>query len=56
MEFGHGIAICLWFQNGDAEEAANYYVSVFKNAKILSTHYHTNVGHELHGQKAGTGK
>ena len=25
----------LWFDN-NAEEAANYYVSIFKNSKILS--------------------
>jgi len=29
------IAPCLWF-DGVAEEAANYYVSVFKNSKILT--------------------
>ena len=28
------IAPCLWF-NGNAEEAANYYVSVFKDAEVL---------------------
>src|SRR5688572_16589648 len=27
----------LWF-NGNAEEAANYYVSVFKNAELLGVH------------------
>ena len=33
------IATCLWFDR-EAEEAANYYVSVFKNSKINSiTHY-----------------
>ncbi|HEY8100219.1 MAG TPA: VOC family protein [Burkholderiaceae bacterium] len=30
---------CLWFDD-QAEEAANFYVSIFKNAKILdTTHY-----------------
>jgi len=29
----------LWF-NGNAEEAVNYYVSVFSDAKILSTEYY----------------
>jgi predicted 3-demethylubiquinone-9 3-methyltransferase (glyoxalase superfamily) len=28
------IAPCLWF-DGNAEEAANYYVSVFKDSKVL---------------------
>lgn len=29
------ITICLWF-DGQAEEAMNFYVSIFKNAKVLS--------------------
>lgn len=29
------ITTCLWF-DGQAEEAMNYYVSIFKNAKVLS--------------------
>jgi predicted 3-demethylubiquinone-9 3-methyltransferase (glyoxalase superfamily) len=29
------ITTCLWF-NGRAEEAMNYYVSIFKNSRILS--------------------
>lgn len=29
------IAPCLWF-DGNAEEAANYYVSVFKDSKVLN--------------------
>ena len=31
------ITTCLWF-NGQAEEAMNYYVSIFKNSKTLSVH------------------
>ena len=30
----------LWFEN-NAEEAANFYVSVFKNSKIINTSYYT---------------
>lgn len=33
----------LWFNN-DAEEAVNFYVSVFKNAKILGTSYYGDTG------------
>ncbi|PWT93771.1 MAG: hypothetical protein C5B55_03905 [Blastocatellia bacterium] len=33
----------LWFDN-NAEEAVNFYVSVFKNAKILNTVRYTEVG------------
>lgn len=33
------VSPCLWF-DGQAEEAANFYVSVFKNSRIISTtHY-----------------
>ena len=33
----------LWF-DGNAAEAANFYVSVFKNSKILETRYYGDVG------------
>lgn len=33
------IGPCLWF-DGQAEEAASFYVSVFKNSKILGTNYY----------------
>jgi predicted 3-demethylubiquinone-9 3-methyltransferase (glyoxalase superfamily) len=33
MAVVHRIAPCLWFGN-QAEEAARYYVSIFKNSKI----------------------
>jgi len=33
------IAPCLWFDN-QAEEAANFYVSVFKNSRVTAiSHY-----------------
>lgn len=47
------ITTCLWFDH-QAEEAANFYTSVFKNSKILNTSYYGEAGHEIHGQKAGT--
>src|SRR5690625_4025269 len=31
----HKISTCLWFDN-QAEEAAKFYVSVFKNAKMIN--------------------
>ena len=30
------ISYCLWF-DGEAEEAAKFYVSVFRNSRIVST-------------------
>ena len=32
----NNIAICLWFDD-NAEEAVNFYLTVFKNSKILNT-------------------
>jgi predicted 3-demethylubiquinone-9 3-methyltransferase (glyoxalase superfamily) len=49
----HQIAPCLWFDN-QAEEAANFYTSVFKNSKIDSISRYTREGFEIHGQKEGT--
>jgi predicted 3-demethylubiquinone-9 3-methyltransferase (glyoxalase superfamily) len=37
------IAPCLWFNN-NAEEAANYYVSVFKDSKVLHVDRYNDVG------------
>lgn len=47
------IAPCLWFDN-QAEEAARFYTSIFKNSAIESTSYYTKEGFEIHGQKEGT--
>lgn len=43
----------LWFDN-QAEEAAKFYTSVFRNSKITATSRYTAAGQEVHGQKAGT--
>ncbi|MBC7836198.1 VOC family protein [Acetobacteraceae bacterium] len=43
----------LWFDK-EAEEAANFYVSVFKNSKIGKISYYGTEGQEVHGQKPGT--
>jgi predicted 3-demethylubiquinone-9 3-methyltransferase (glyoxalase superfamily) len=54
------ITPCLWFDN-QAEEAANFYVSIFKNAKsqtgpskIETISRYGKEGFEIHGQKEGT--
>lgn len=44
------IVPCLWFDK-EAEAAANLYVSVFKDARILST---TRYGEEGFGRQGGT--
>jgi predicted 3-demethylubiquinone-9 3-methyltransferase (glyoxalase superfamily) len=43
----------LWF-DGNAEEAANFYVSIFKNSKILRMSRYGKEGFEIHGRPAGT--
>jgi predicted 3-demethylubiquinone-9 3-methyltransferase (glyoxalase superfamily) len=47
------ITPCLWF-DGRAEEAANFYISVFKNSKIETISHYGKEGFETHGQKEGT--
>lgn len=47
------IAPCLWFDT-EAEDAANFYVSVFENSRILRVLYYTEAGYEIHGKPAGT--
>jgi predicted 3-demethylubiquinone-9 3-methyltransferase (glyoxalase superfamily) len=38
-----GITTCLWFDT-QAEEAANYYTSIFKDAKITKVSYYGEAG------------
>jgi predicted 3-demethylubiquinone-9 3-methyltransferase (glyoxalase superfamily) len=37
------ITPCLWF-DGNAEEAVNFYVSTFKNSRVLKTSYYGDAG------------
>nr|WP_218281165.1 VOC family protein [Verrucomicrobium spinosum] len=45
------IAPCLWF-DGKAEQAANFYIGIFKNSKITDIAYYGEAGQEQHGQPA----
>ena len=47
------ITPCLWFDT-EAEQAANFYVSTFKNSKIKSISRYGKEGHEIHGKPAGS--
>lgn len=47
------ISPCLWFDK-EAEEAANFYVSVFQNSRIIRTTRYTNAGNEIHGKSEGS--
>jgi predicted 3-demethylubiquinone-9 3-methyltransferase (glyoxalase superfamily) len=47
------ITPCLWF-DGQAEDAARFYTSIFKNSKIVTITRYGNVGQEIHGRKPGS--
>lgn len=47
------ITSCLWFDT-QAEEAAKYYTSIFKNSSIGRMARYSEVGQEEHGQKPGS--
>jgi len=47
------ITPCLWF-NGKAEEAADFYVSVFKDSKIESISRYGEEGAKASGMQAGS--
>ena len=43
------ITTCLWFDD-QAEEAANFYASIFRNSKIGSITRYGEAGKEIHGK------
>jgi predicted 3-demethylubiquinone-9 3-methyltransferase (glyoxalase superfamily) len=47
------ITPCLWF-DWQAEDAAKFYTSIFKNSKIEQVSRYGKEGFEVHGQKEGT--
>lgn len=47
------IAACLWFDS-QAEDAANFYVSVFDDAKIVRIARYTDAGFDIHHKPAGS--
>ena len=47
------IAPCLWFDDR-AEEAARFYVGIFKSSKILDVSHYSEAGYEVHGRPAGS--
>ena len=49
---GQGIDINLWFNN-NAGEAVDYYLSIFKDSKIIGTEYYTEAGEEITGHRKG---
>jgi predicted 3-demethylubiquinone-9 3-methyltransferase (glyoxalase superfamily) len=49
----HALTTCLWFDT-EAEQAANFYVSIFQDGKIGRTARYPNEGQEIHGKEAGS--
>jgi len=47
------ITPCLWFDT-QAEEAAMFYCSIFKNSKITEVSRFPDAGQEVHGKPAGS--
>jgi len=43
---------CLWFDT-QAEEAANFYVGIFPNSRILGVSHYSEAGQEFHGKPPG---
>ncbi len=47
------MTICLWFDN-QAEEAVNFYTSIFKNSSIGTISRYGKEGFEFHGKPEGS--
>ena len=47
------ITPCLWFDH-QAEDAAKYYIAIFKNSKITAISRYGEAGQKIHGQKPGS--
>ncbi len=48
----HRITPCLWF-DGEGEDAARFYTSIFPNSRILGVSRYGEAGSEIHGDRAG---
>jgi predicted 3-demethylubiquinone-9 3-methyltransferase (glyoxalase superfamily) len=49
----HRISPCLWFDD-QAEQAANFYTSVFPNARIVTISHYGEAGTDIHGREPGS--
>lgn len=47
------ITPCLWFDD-EAEEAAKFYASIFKNSKVGDVTHYGKEGYEIHGREEGS--
>jgi predicted 3-demethylubiquinone-9 3-methyltransferase (glyoxalase superfamily) len=53
VQLKNRIIPCLWFDS-QAEEAAQYYTSIFRNSKINKVSRYTEAGREIHGKPPGS--
>lgn len=53
MAITQRISPCLWFAD-QAEEAARYYVGIFRNSRIVAITRYGTAGFEIHGRPAGS--
>jgi predicted 3-demethylubiquinone-9 3-methyltransferase (glyoxalase superfamily) len=53
MTITQRIAPCLWFAD-EAEEAARFYVGIFKNSRIVAITRYSDAGFEVHHRPAGS--
>ena len=47
------ISPCLWFDH-QAEDAARFYTSIFKDSKIVAISHYPEAGQEIHGKPPGS--
>jgi len=53
MKMSERIAPCLWFDN-QAEEAANFYISIFPNSRITKVSRYGRAGQDQHRKPPGS--
>lgn len=53
MQIVQKITPCLWFDD-QAEEAAKFYITIFKNSKMTSVARYGEAGREVHGKPPGS--
>lgn len=53
MAHVQNIAPCLWFDS-QGEQAANFYVSIFKNSKITQVTHYGSAGQDIHRRPPGS--
>src|ERR1051325_9448045 len=53
VQFPQKINPCLWFDD-QAEAAAQFYVGIFKNSRIIDVSRYPGAGQEIHGRPKGS--